>query len=182
MANQYYLMSQLPAFSINAGAVLPFSEDYFVELCSRFLNKKSIKLLECLSLEPPRKIKKTGSILVDKWYNWERNVRLCLAQIRAQKLQKDFSLTLDENSFAPDVIQTARTASGFDSPLEAEEFLNAERVNALNNFAPQDGFSIDAVFAYALKLKLAIRIKKFNEESGMDSYRKIYDTILGEST
>ena len=182
MANQYYLMSQLPAFSINAGAVLPFTEEYFVELCSRFLDKKSFEILQSVSLEPPRKGEKTGSLFVDSWNDWERNVRLCLAQMRAQKLQKDFTVGLDETSFAADAIQIARTASGFDSPLEAEEFLNSERVNALQNLTPLDGFSRDAVFAYALKLKLAIRIKKFNEESGMDSYRKIYDTILGEST
>ncbi len=182
MANQYYLMAQLPAFSINAGAVLPFGEEYFIELCSRFLDDKSLKLLRTLSLEPPRSTIRTPSALVNDWYSWERSVRLALGQIRAAKLKKDFSLSMDETSFPPEVISTARTASGFDNPLEAEEFLNEERLNALNNLSPTDMFSLDAVFAYALKLKLALRIKKFNEENGMESYRKIYDTILGEST
>lgn len=182
MSSQYYLMAQLPAFSINAGSLLPFTEEYFTELCSRFLDAKSMKVLRTLSLEPARTLAKTGSGLVDGWYAWERNVRLALAQIRAAKLKKDFSVGIDGVSFSPDIILTARTASGFDSPLEAEEFLNSERLSALNSLTPLDAFSLDAVYAYALKFKLALRIKKFNKESGMESYRKIYDTILGEST
>lgn len=182
MAGQYYLMAQLPAFSINVGALLPFTEEYFIELCSRFLDNKAMGILRSLSLEPPRIPKKTGSSFVDNWYSWERNVRLSLAKIRATKLKKEFSLGSELLSFPPDVVFTARTASGFDSPLEAEEFLNSERLFALNRLSPLDAFSIDALYAYALKFKLAVRIKKFNEETGMESYRKIYDTILGEST
>jgi hypothetical protein len=51
-----------------------------------------------------------------------------------------------------------------------------------NDFMPKDNFSDEAVIAYGLKLKLANRVKNFNEEAGMASYRKIYDRILGEST
>ena len=81
-----------------------------------------------------------------------------------------------------DIMQTARTAINFESPLEAEDYLNQERINYLSNVLPFDNFSDEAVIAYGLKLKLANRVKKFNEEAGMASYRKIYDRILGEST
>lgn len=182
MSSHYYLMAQLPSFIVSPGTTLPFSEEYFLELCSRFLDEKSTALLYSLSLEPPRKNAKTGSELVDTWYDWERNVRLALAQIRATKMKKDFIIAGDESGFGTDVLLTARTASGFTSPLEAEEFLNSERLAVLNRLTPLDPFSSDAVYAYALKFKLTLRIKKFNEESGMESYRKIYDTILGEST
>jgi hypothetical protein len=43
---------------------------------------------------------------------------------------------------------------------------------------PLDGFSVDAVFSYGLRLKLAARMKKFNADKGLESYRKIYDGIL----
>ena len=73
MSNQYYLMAQLPSFAVSDDATpLPVTEQYFLELCSRFLDKKSMKILSSLSLEPPREVVSTGSAFVDKWYNQER--------------------------------------------------------------------------------------------------------------
>lgn len=180
MSNWYYLMAQLPSFSISAGTPLPITEEYFNELCSRFLDDKTMNLLKDLSLEPPLKVTSSGSKLVDLWYDWERTLRIALAQIRAAKMHKEFNINLPSTS--PEILQTARTATGFDSPLEAEEYLYNARLEALQKFSTLEPFSTDALLAYALKLKIAYRIRKFSEEAGMASYRKIYDTILGETT
>ena len=48
----------------------------------------------------------------------------------------------------------------------------------LEEIKPLDGFSIDAVYAYGLKLLLVERMRKFEVENGKTSYHKIYDTIL----
>ncbi len=181
MRSWYYLMAQLPSFSTQQTAPLPISEEYFLELCSRFLDKKSFKILTKISIEPPRTFAPTGSAFLDAYYDWERKLRFSLASIRAQKIKKEFNLP-QNLSFAPDIVQVSRTASGFDSPLEAEQFLNESRMNAVRNFTPTNYFSTDSVFSYALQLKLATRIKQFNEEAGLASYRMIYDQILGEST
>ena len=183
MAEQYYLMSQLPAFSINQTGPLPVTEEYFIDLCSRFLSKEKTELARELSLTPPQKETKTPSKLVNDYYDFERKLRVALAQMRAQKMKKEFT---DEYTILPqvpgDILTIARNAVSCDSPLEAEVYLNKARVEYLERIVPIDNFSDDAVFAYGLKLKLASRIKEFNEEAGMASYRKIYDTILGEST
>ena len=68
-----------------------------------------------------------------------------------------------------------------DSPLSAEQFLYEYRLSVLSNLQPLDIFSIDAVYAYGIKLLLVQRMKMFNREKGTDSYHKIYDTILGET-
>lgn len=183
MGEQYYLVSQLPAFSINQNAPLPVTEEYFLDLCSRFMNKKALKVLKNLSLEPPRQIEPTGFAVLDKWYTYERDLRIALAYLRAQKMKKDF---IDPTNLllgvSPEIMQCARTAMAFESPLEAEDYLDQIRIDYLTNILPYDNFSDEAVIAYGLKLKLANRVKKFNEEAGMASYRKIYDRILGEST
>ncbi|NLK47013.1 MAG: DUF2764 family protein [Treponema sp.] len=181
MRGWYYLMAQLPSFSTQQTAPLPISEEYFLDLCSRFLDKKTYDIVSGISLEPPRTCIPTGSAFLDSYYDWERKLRFSLASIRAQKMKKEFNLPQDL-SFAPDIVQIARTASGFDSPLETEQFLNESRMNAVRNFTPSNYFSTDSVFSYALQLKLATRIKQFNEEAGLASYRMIYDQILGEST
>ncbi len=95
---------------------------------------------------------------------------------------KKKSDNIPDTDIPPDIAQIARTASGFDSPLEAERYLHGVRVASVSDLAPLDGFTLDALCAYALKLKLAERGGKFNEETGMASYRTIYDQILGEST
>ncbi len=175
--NQYYLIAQLPAFSVtDEHSALPITEEYFTNLCSRFLEKKDLEILQNLSLEPPRLVKPTGSVLVDTWYQKEQSLRLALAQIRALRMKKKFDL--GNESIAPDAVQAARTATGMDSPLAAEQYLNQYRLSILESIRPTDGFCVDAVFCYGLKLKLAERMKKFNAEVGMASYHNIYDRIL----
>lgn len=179
MGEQYYLVSQLPAIDDIEGRQLPITEKYFRDLCERFLDKKSFDILENLSLEPPLEEKSTGSVFLDKWNDKERCLRLALAQVRALKMKKEVPML--PGTCTQDIIQTAKTAVGMDSPLAAEEFLNEYRMETLKTLTPLDGFSVDAVFAYGLKLMLASRMKLFDKEIGQASYHKIYDEILGDS-
>ncbi|QTQ11753.1 DUF2764 family protein [Treponema parvum] len=180
MGNQYYLVAQLPdVVSAVDKQSLPITEEYFRELCSRFLDEKSLNILKALSLVPPRDEIKTGSAFVDAWYDKERALRLALAQVRALNMKKE-SVPLN-GSCTGDVLQAARTAAGMDSPLSAEQYLYQYRMDVINQLSPLDTFSTDAVFAYGLKLMLIRRIKLFNEERGKASYHTIYDRILGEN-
>jgi hypothetical protein len=182
VSNWYYLVAQLPYFSVSSAsttAQLPITEESFFELCSRFLDRKSMKILRGLSLEPPKSLKKTGSVVVDSWNEMENNLRFALAIVRAQKLKKVFDVPAVSLHLAS--VQAARTAVGLDSPLAAEQYLNDFRLECVGQITGFGIFSADAVFAYALKLKLAYRMKKFNEEEGIASYHKIYDQILGET-
>ena len=92
-----------------------------------------------------------------------------------KKEAKDIPISSDG-----EVVQAARTATGMDSPLSAEQYLNEYRLGVLDKIAPLDIFSVDAVYCYGLKLMLAERMKKFNRDLGLASYHKIYDEILGE--
>lgn len=180
MGAQYYLVSQLPALENYEGrGQLPLTEKSFKELASRFLDEKDKKILETLSLEPPKSEAKTGSEFLDKWNEKERNLRFALAQIRALKMKKESEMV--PGSCTADIMQAARTAVGMDSPLAAEEYLNQYRMETLKTLTPLDTFCVDAVFAYGLKLMLAERMKLFDAEIGKDSYHKIYDEILGDA-
>ena len=181
MGNQYYLVSQLPdVASSGEKQNIPITEEYFRDLCERFLDEKSLDILKNLTLVPPRKDVVTGSAFVDAWYEKERALRLALAQVRALNLQKESEAL--NGACTGDVMQAARTAVGMDSPLSAEQYLYQYRLDVINQIAPLDQFSVDAVFAYGLKLMLTARMKLFNEEKGMSSYHTIYDRILGENT
>jgi hypothetical protein len=65
-----------------------------------------------------------------------------------------------------------------DSPLSAEQFLYDYRLRLLDDLRPLDAFSIDAVYAYGIRLMLVERMRKFEVENGKTSYHKIYDEIL----
>ena len=173
----YYLVSQLPNISAaESKSALPLNSESFREVAARFITPKEKSILNGLSLIPPMEIGKTGSAFLDVWYEKERNLRCALAQIRAQKLKKD-SVPLPPGCTA-DIISAARTAVGMDSPLSAEQFLYEYRLRLLDDLRPLDAFSIDAVYAYGLRLMLVERMRKFEVENGKISYHKIYDEIL----
>ena len=174
---EYYLISQLPSLDgINENTPLPITSERFAELCRRFLGKKAQGESEKLTLAPPRSPEKTASPLIEKWNEGERNLRLALAKLRADKLGKHFDS--DNQSFSAGLLQAARTAVEIESPMEAEKFLNKYRLDFLETLRPMDSFSEEYVFYYGLKLRLIERIRKFDSESGECAYRNIYDSIM----
>lgn len=173
----YYLVAQLPDIT-NAERALPISEAYYRDLCSRFFSPSERRVLDGLSLVPPRDESPTGSAFLDAWYAHERNLRFALAQIRAQKMKKDAPPL--PSSCTQDIVAVARQAVGMPSPLDAERFLYEHRTGVLNEMRSIDGFSTDAVYEYGIRLMLAARINKFDKDAGVASYHKIYDSILGE--
>ena len=174
---EYYLISQLPSLDgINENAPLPITSERFEELCQRFLGKKAQGVLSKLTLAPPRNPEISSSSLVEKWNDGERSLRIALAKLRADKMNKNF---IDDNkSFSPVLLQAVRTAIEIESPMEAEKFLNKYRLDFLETLRPMDSFSEEFVFYYGLKLRLIERIRKFDPESGESAYRNIYGSIM----
>ena len=107
---EYYLISQLPSLDgLSETMPMPITEERFFELCERFLSKKTQNALSKLSLLPSRENEETGSEFLNKWNDGERNLRLVLAKIRADKMNKNFDT--DKVQSAPvELIQTAREA------------------------------------------------------------------------
>lgn len=176
---EYYLISQLPSLDgISENTPIPVTEKQFFELCSRFLGKKALAELNKLTLVPSRNYEQSSSALIEKWNEGERDLRLALAKLRADKMNKHFDAGIQ--SFSVGLLQAARTAIETESPMEAEKFLNRYRLEFLETLRPMDSFSEEFVFYYGLKLKLIERMRKFDLQSGETAYRKIYDSIMLE--
>ena len=176
---EYYLISQLPSLDgLSENVPVPITEARFLELCTGTLSKKTLGELRRLSLKPTRIPEKSASALVDAWNEGERNLRLALGKIRADKMNKQF---LCENNALPvTLVQAARTATEAESPMEAERFLNRYRLDFLETLRPMDSFSEDYLFYYYLKLKLILRIRQFDAEKGEAAYRSIYRSLMNE--
>ncbi len=176
---EYYLMSQLPSLDgIGENAAPPITEERFLELCYRFLGKKAQKEIAKLTLMPPRTPEKSNSAVLSGWYDGERKLRVALALARAEKMKKPFDK--GDEYLTAELIKVAKTAVETESPLEAEKFLNAYRLEFLEALRPMDNFSADTVFYYGLKLKLLQRIRRFDADAGSAAYRNIYNSIIGD--
>jgi hypothetical protein len=120
------------------------------------------------------------SELINQWKDWERALRLNLARNRAQKLKRDSGTVAEAPGLPADAAAVAKTAMAFESPLDAEIFLDKARWDAIESFQGMNSFSENAMYAYLLKLLLLERRAAFNTEEGLTEYKGLYAAILGE--
>ena len=174
---EYYLISQLPSLDgISDGTPLPITEERFLELCNRLLSKKTINVINNITLCPLPLCENSGSSLIDDFNESERNLRFALGKVRAEKLGKTFDLG---NRILPiEYVKAAASVIEMDNPLEAERFLNRFRLDMLDTLRPTDSFSDDYIYYYGIKLKLLLRIRQFDTEVGEKAYAEIYKSIL----
>lgn len=174
---EYYLISQLPSLDgIGENSPVPITEELFMELCERYLKKKALGELKNIKLIPTIDAEKSHSSLVENWNNGERNLRLALAKVRSEKMNKSFDLG---NKHLPiELFKVAGNAVEIKNPLEAEKFLLQYRLSFLETIRPMDNFSDDFIFYYGLKLKLILRIRQFDTQAGETTYKNIYNSIL----
>lgn len=174
---EYYLISQLPSLDgIGENAPIPITEERFLELCNRFLGKKAQNEIKKLTLVPPLTPEKSSSTLIETWNEGERNLRIALGKVRAEKMKKPFDM--GSSAVPIELIKAASAAVDMESPLEAEKFLSDYRLRFLETLRPMDTFSEDFVFYYGLKLKLMLRARQFDAKLGEATYRNIYNSIL----
>ena len=174
---EYYLNSQLPSLDgIGENTPLPITEERFLELCRQFLKKKTLEKIEKITLVPSLDFEKDGSDLLAEWNERERELRLALARVRAEKLGKSFEY--EGATVTQELSRVVSTAVEMENPLEAENFLLQYRLDFLEELRPIDVFSEAYLFYYALKLKLVLRIRRFDRELGEAAYKNIYSSIL----
>ena len=174
---EFYLISQLPSLdAIGDNTPMPIDEERFMELCREHLNRKAQREMENLTICPSADYERTGSALPGAWYEAERNLRLALAKVRAEKMHKSFDMR--QMRISQEFTDAATEAINAENPLEAERFLFKFRMGYLENLRPMDNFSLDFLFYYGIKLKLIMRMRRFDTELGEDAYRDIYSSIL----
>ncbi len=174
---EYYLIAQLPSLDgLSENSPVPIADEEFLELCRQFLSKKAMAEIEKITLSPSLNFDKSSSALINAWNENERNFRVALAKERAEKMNK--TLDFDGGAVPIEVARVASSAVEIENPLEAEKFLLDYRLKFLEELRPIDSFSNDFIAYYAVKLKLLLRIRKFDEAKGKEEYARIYNSIL----
>jgi hypothetical protein len=163
----------------------------FRDLAGSLMDKNDAALLDQLSLdpEPPgipvvgpayaENALPSGCVFIDRWREWERTLRLNLAQARAQRIKREGGAPLEPPGHPAEAAVVALNAAAVDeSPLEAELFLDRARWNAIEELQGTDHFSRNTVYAYLLKLLLLERHSLFDTEAGFAEYKSLYASIL----
>ena len=175
--SEYYLISQLPSLDgISENMPLPINEERFFQLCNEISGKKIQNEINKITLLPSKEYEKSSSFVIESWNNGERNLRLALAKVRAEKMKKTFET--GNNPLPNESIKIANAAIEIESPLEAEKFLNNYRLEFLETLRPMDNFSGEFIYYYGLKLKLISHIKQFDSNVGEMAYKNIYNSIM----
>jgi hypothetical protein len=176
------------------GQTAPITLSRFRELCRENLIGEDLALLEYCALDPdsvkpgtPPEERgaayaelppETSSEFINRWWKWERALRLNLAKARAQQFRRDVPDAPD--TFA-DAQAAAKAALAMESPLEAELYLDKARWDAIEDIQGIAYFHRDNIFAYLLKLLLLERRASFKTEEGFMQYKSLYASIMESS-
>jgi len=103
-----------------------------------------------------------------QWRNLETQIRNAIASARAQRLKRPVEPYLKSVSgtLRLDIPTAVEEAFQTPSPLERERKLDRCRWRLLEEMAGPDPFTLEALFAYALRLRIAIRWANLQPETG----------------
>ncbi len=172
MNNYYYTVAALETISL--GEKVPISEEKFLQFAEDTLEEKDYKVLVKTrwGLTEP-----TGLPFADQILSWEKELRLELAKARILKLDFEPAQALPTSDGYYALLEQVRAVMALDSPLDAEHFLDRLRWNFLEEMGSGHFFDLEALVVYYLKLQLALRQVKFQEELGRESFEKAYAAV-----
>jgi hypothetical protein len=171
--NYYYLAASLPA--LNMEVPPPMSGRAYRALCQEHLAAGDFRVLdEALTPgdEPPR------SALGRQWWDQDRELRNAVVRIRAARLRTDPALFLREDALDTSCERAAADAFAKPNPRERELALDRFRWRQLDALAGYDPFSVRALVAYGLKLRLAERWAAMDASKG----RQTIESIVSKDT
>jgi hypothetical protein len=145
------------------------SSEAFIELCRQQLDQDDFQALE----------RGSGAAFWTAFQAWDETLRLNLARYRAQKLGREGAAQMEAPPDPAEAAAAAKTALSFESPLEAELFLDQSRWNAVEALQGLDYFHVNTVFGYLVKLRLMERRAKFTVDAGFGAYKNLYNDIIG---
>lgn len=151
--NYYYFAAALPALSFDEAPIL--SSEAFLALCHEHLTPGDLRDLDRLIAGTATDARHR---FVHDWCRADRRLRNELVRTRAARLDRDPEPWLrDDDGIDPTTHRAVGEAMTKQNPLERERALDRFRWSQIEEHAGYNPFSIEALYAYALKLKLTER-------------------------
>jgi hypothetical protein len=170
--NYYYLGASLPMFSL--GMEPPISWAKFMDLCREQLQPPDMAALEDIVQTGGERTQDAFGVA---WHGQETRLRNAIARHRASRLGRDPESYL-RPAGGTDLPAEAAVANAFSrsTPLERELEIDRFRWKRLEEIAGLNPFAAAAIFAYALKLRLAERWTRMDADKGASA---VDDVIRG---
>ncbi len=179
MPAYYYLRSTLP--TLLPASAPPFSFRGFLERCEGRMKDAEFRVLA--AAEAPESDVGDGatvrrSRVLSSFRTWDRALRNELARLRAHRLGKTPEKFLRPGDPEWEGVRTAQAAAQCEDPLEGELVIEREKWAYVERLESGHYFDLDALTAYALKLRILERKARFEAERGEASYGAAYREIL----
>lgn len=169
----HYLVASLPPLTLD-GAV-PMPSAILPEQWESLLSPDDLRDLRSLisgQLEEGR------HLCLRRWVDRETQLRDALVHRRAATLHREAGPFLrDHDGFEVDVEEAAARAMAADDPLQREQALDRFRWDSLDDMAAADRFGPAALFAFALKLRIAERWQRMTEAEG----RRVLERTISDN-
>lgn len=151
-----YLISSLPV--LHFASKPQFSYEKFIRMCEGLILDSELAFLSGLPKIAEKPYKDTRCTL-DKWFEFDRDIRNELVKIRSSRKKIDAAKYVrpDDGYVEPYITHVALHAHRNPSPLEAERILDQERWNKLEDLSSGHYFDFDFLIIYGLKLLLLWR-------------------------
>lgn len=161
MSAYYYLMASVPMLSL--GETPAISSEDFRRACAEHLTQRDMAALDALGQEPP------APGIGREWHASETRIRNAAARLRAARLKRDAAQYTREQ-VGVDLAAEEAVGDAFarPNPMERERAIDRLRWQQIETLTGYDPFSSDAVLAYALKLRLAERWARLEDEAGLE--------------
>jgi hypothetical protein len=192
----WYFVPTLPGFLFSSSP--PMGEDDFLVRCKKYMETDDfVELQHAPELFTGEEVPSTfRSSLLQKYFVWERSLRNELSVLRCRaagyaettKYLRPAVSAVSASSVDQTLqvlLQQGRLSAerifGIQDPLLAEQALEHERWDCLDELARSSYFDLDFLVAYYLKLRIVNRLAGFDQERGMAAYKRLYNDILGSA-
>jgi hypothetical protein len=108
--------------------------------------------------------------LID-YLSWEIELRASLAALRVRERGGNYDEHAILGNFQPrDFSNLISQVKGQRNPLQAERYLDEERLKQIYSFEGSTGFSLDALLAYVTRSAIYSRWEKISEDFNIETY------------
>ena len=177
MPRQYpYIVVSLPLLEF--GTEPPMTPAELVDYCSELMRPGD---LAALRLAAAGRHDELAEPAVRSYTRREVQLRNALARQRAGRAGVDASRFLREHEgWDVEIEDVATQAMSASDPLEREQMLDRLRWRLLEEMAASPAFGVQAIYAYALQLRLLEKWQRLTDERGMGVAEQIIDSNIAE--
>ena len=165
--NVYALIASLPTLSLDTPPAM--SGEKFLQDCESGLSPEDYAAVFNLFNNGAAQPESIYRGFVGRWHDADTQIRNAVTVRRAAKLGVDGTTWLRPvHGCAVWLRDGVEDAFQEQDPLDREKALDRLRWNALEDLQGPDPMTIDAVFAYAVKLALALKWNRYSEPQGSE--------------